>query len=142
MNTILNKRQLAVGLSLLVVAGQASAATGLDGPLMNGLRFFIFFVSFCIMVAIGWGVIVLVKAAFGLNKLKEPNQDPDFGRKLGIDGLRGVALIGIPAIIVMAIVTIFGSTDVINFMFDGQSLNTNDMLNLGQGQGASPSTGG
>lgn len=134
-------RTLFTFLFLASLSTSAMAATDLTDPIMRLLRFVSFFVAAAIMIAIAFGVLKGLGVAFGLKKLKEPNQDPDIGRKLMIDGFTSIALIAFPALLIMAVVTFFGSTEVINFMMGNDGgLSTGDMINLNQGQGTG--TGG
>lgn len=126
-----------VAISTLLVPNLAHAAVGIDFVIEKGLLVFAYLVGIAFLYAMGVGAFKLISAGLSVQKLKENNgQNPDMGKNLGIDVVQGLLLIGGPAIVVMLIVSFFGSTDVVNFMIGSEGLSTTDMLNLQQGQNA------
>ncbi|MEZ9931737.1 hypothetical protein AB4455_03585 [Vibrio sp. 10N.261.46.E12] len=124
-----------VAMGTLLLPNIAHAAVGIDYVIEKGLLVFAYCVGIAFLYAMGVGAFKLISAGLAVSKLKENNgQNPDMGRNLGIDLVQGLALIGGPAIVVMLIVSFFGSTEVVNFMIGSDGLSTNDMLNLQQGQ--------
>lgn len=136
MKTNGKKMQFFMALAVLAVSSNASAATGLDGPAMNILRFVAWLVGALMVLAAAYGAIKGIQGGMLIGKMKESQSDPDLGKKIGINFLQMLVMLGLPAIIVMAVVTTFGSTEVISFIMNGDGgMSTNDMLNLSQGQG-------
>ncbi|MEZ8241004.1 MULTISPECIES: hypothetical protein [Vibrio] len=133
-----NKKSVLLALitaGIVVTSPSAFAATGIEVIGTNIVRVIAFFVGIAFIISIGVGAMKWLSVGYSLDKLKGPQQDPNASKDIGIDFLKGLCLIGAPALIVMFIVSFFGTTEVINFMMGGEKgLSTSDMLNLNQGQ--------
>lgn len=126
-----------VALGTLLIPNFAHAAVGINFVIEKAVLLFAYCVGIAFIIAMGVGAFKLISAGLAVSKLKENNgQNPDMGKNLSIDLVQGIALIGGPAIVVMLIVSFFGSTEVVDFMIGSDGLSTNDMLNLQQGQNA------
>lgn len=131
------------GLGLLFFGTSAHAATGILVVLEKGMQVFWAGVAAAMAFAVGFGIFKTVSGVLLLGKMKEQQNDPELGKKLSVTWLQAFAGIGLPVIVVLIVISLFGGTEVLNFvanLFAGSD-GVGDVVDLSTGNALGGGTG-